>query len=126
MPEEFANRFEGLLQGLEKTLTRFDKALFGNGQPGVVDRMARIEENIDNLLENSKATGEQIKSLASSVSELKGIVQGHTNDLKVHSPQGLLLRKEVITYVILGMAFVHTLLPQELSLWELVKKVFGL
>ena len=148
-------RIEGRMTGVEKELQTLNRVLIGNGQPGVMERMTRAEENIVDITVHTKevlvATGdlakiqaaqtraidsqseqivaqsEQIGDLSGSVRNLADAVKTHCGDDNKHTPKGLLLRKEVLAVFILAVLVIVTIVSSAtVSVWDLVLKYIGL
>jgi hypothetical protein len=118
-------RFEGKLDALQTTTEHLEKILLGNGQPGVLDRLVRIEETVAKNAENSKENTENINKLSKSVSELKESMESHHNNKDLHTYR-VFLRKDIITYVIIGLLVLHSLLPANFSVWTAISKFLGI
>lgn len=152
---EGLGRIEGRMTGVEKELQTLNRVLIGNGQPGVMERMARAEENIVDISVHTKevleATGdlakiqaaqtsaiesqsrqidaqsEQIGDLSESVQTLANSVDGHCGNANLHSAKGLLLRKEVIViFIIAVVVIVSAVSSAKLSAWDMILKYVGL
>ena len=155
MAGEGLGRIEGRMTGIEKELQTLNRVLIGNGQPGVMERMARAEENIDSITMDTKelvgavgdlakvqasqayvvdnlgnqieAQSEQIRELSGSVSTIAEAVGGHCKDSNLHSPKGLLLRKEVIVIFVLAViVIVGIVSTTQMSVWDMILKYIGL
>jgi DNA-binding FrmR family transcriptional regulator len=127
-------RLDIFIQSVTSSLNKIEKVLLiGNGTPSLVERMTRNEENIERLIElvdkNSQLSTSHIEELKKDITtnllEMKLAVQTHCGDANSHTPKGLLLRKDVIFYVVGGFLILHALLPANLNVWELVMKIFG-
>ena len=53
MADNTIGRVEGQLIGITDSLQKIDKALFGNGQPGAMERITRIEETIERVADEN-------------------------------------------------------------------------
>lgn len=124
--EKDIGKLEGIIEGVSISLNRIEKDLHGNGQPGAMQRITRIEENLENLAETVKANSETINTLAQSISELKTISENHNKDEKIHTPKGLIFRKETLLYLILIFLLVHTFIPESVNIWFIISKLIGL
>lgn len=124
--EKDIGKLEGIIEGVSISLNRIEKDLHGNGQPGAMQRITRIEENLENLAETVKANSETINTLAQSISELKTISENHNKDESLHTPKGLIFRKETLIYLILIFLLVHTFIPESVNIWFIISKLIGL
>ena len=124
-------RLEGKLGGVEDELKTLNRLLVGNGQRGVLDRMARVEENIENLSTGVNDVvveqSDQIGELSGSVNTLAQVVEAHCGNESYHTPKGLLLRKEVIAALVVLVVIIVVLAtgPDSLA-WGLVMSYLGL
>lgn len=134
--EENLGRVEGIIQGLNHTIQQLNKSLYGNGQPGILDRQAKLEEIVENLAsriqEDKELEGQMIQELRTiakenrelilrqsekqgvllqGISDLKGLLEDHIKDKSVHTFKSMIFAKENIVWVILGFLVLHSLLP---------------
>lgn len=119
-------KLEGVIEGINNSLSKIEKALYGNGQPGAMTRITRIEENLESLTETVKENTESIKSLAKSIGELKTISENHQKDEKIHTIKGILFRRETLLYIVIICVVVNALIPAGFSLWTLLSGLIGL
>lgn len=112
---------------------RVDKTLFGNGREGIQERVARIEENLTGIKEDVQGVKEDvnelkemISSLSKDFSEFKGDVKTHICNSDLHTVRGLLLKKDILVYFFLAVMIINLIIPADLTLYELVKKLLGL
>lgn len=102
---------------MHETMSRMESKLFGNGTEGLLAATTRIDERLDRLEET-------VDKLAKSVSELKDTVAAHVKD-NCHTPQGLLLKKDVLFAIIGIFLVIHSLIPADVNIWEFIRKLFG-
>jgi len=118
---------------LEEKAEKAEEIFFNNG---LIERVARIEENIIFILENSRLNTsinntilDKIETLDNTflnkVETLDNTFKCHILNKELHSFKGLILNRNTIVWVVLGMTFIHSILPKELDLWELIKKLLG-
>jgi hypothetical protein len=124
--EKDIGKLEGIIEGVSTSLNRIEKDLHGNGQPGAMQRITRIEENLENLAETVKANIDSINTLAQSISELKIISENHNKDTNLHTPKGLIFRKETLLYLILIFLLVHAFIPESVNVWFILSKLIGI
>jgi len=119
-------KLEGVIEGVNSSLIKIEKALYGNGQPGAMTRITKIEENLESLADTVKTNSESIIELSKSISDLKQITLTHSKDEKIHTIKGMLLRKETILFVVIICILVYAIIPNEISLWTIFSKLIGL
>lgn len=110
--EQNASQIMGELKGMCDDINQLTKALLGNGQPGVLDRLTRYEEATKKNGEQIMRTSEQVDKLASSISQLSKIVEGHVSDKDNHGPAMFLKNPKYIGYVILAAILIHSIIEQ--------------
>lgn len=86
---------------------------------GAVDK---LQDEVCDLTKHNKETCSTVKE---AVSNVAASIAQHIADQKVHSAKGLLLRRDVATVVILAFLVMHSLVPQDFSVFDAVRKVFG-
>lgn len=136
-------RLEGEIVGIHKELSTLNRILLGNGQSGLQERLIHSEEVQKQLIENQtinvkaisdlnetiKNTNVMLKestdNLTKSIVELQEIIKDHIKDKSVHSFTGLFLKKDIIIYVALAFLILHSFIPQELNLWNIISKFLG-
>jgi archaellum component FlaC len=118
----------GEINGKLEALYDLKKAINGNGQKGILERLTRTEESLaafieattttsSNSAEERKATIQAIKDLTENVNSLRDIVadtakdqENHVKDQNVHSLK-MFLSKQNIIIVILSFIIMHTIVP---------------
>jgi|MudIll2142460700_1097286.scaffolds.fasta_scaffold05488_4 hypothetical protein len=118
-------RLEGKIDAMSSQVNEIHKALYGNGQAGIENRLTRAEEKFVHITEEREKTRQDLEKILKSVSCLKDLIENHVENADMHTVKGLFFRKEVIPYVILFVVAIHSLLPEGLNLWELIKSIFG-
>lgn len=124
--EKNIGKLEGIIEGIDNSLIKIEKALYGNGQPGAMTRITKIEENLESLSETTKTNNESIGQLAKSVSELKQLVLDHQKDEKIHTIKGILFRKETLLFIVIVCILVNAFMPAGLSLWTILSGLIGI
>jgi seryl-tRNA synthetase len=120
-------RLDGTLQSMNQTLNNLSKVLLlGNGQPSLIERQARIEENMESTTQTLKQVAEKMSELNSTVLALSNCIETHIKDSQVHTAKGLLMRKDVIPFLILVAIVLHSIIPDDLTIWSVLSKFFGL
>jgi hypothetical protein len=125
------------VEEIKKSVDRMDRFLLGNGGSGILDRTTRIEENVrrmekkleDEILRACQGSSNNtilLKGLGDSLNIMKESFLDHIRDDDLHSVQGLLLHKNVISTLIVFIIVVHILLPPELNVFSLILKFLGL
>lgn len=120
-----SDKLEGLLEGLSKDIQALNKHLLGNGQPGVLERTTRMEENLEEVVGAMKSCKENLEKIAEQVSATSKALETHINDNDKHSWR-ILLRRDVLAIIIVGALTLHSLIPADLSIFNLIKGIFGL
>lgn len=94
---------------------------------GVLEEVQRLaaEENIPPQVSNRLVLAAVLK-LSRDVKKLGAATNTHFADDRSHTPKGLLLRKEVLAWLLLFVVGVEALTPPEISVWEIVRKILGL
>ncbi len=119
-------RLEGKIDSMISQLAEIHKAVYGNGQAGIESRLTRAEEKFILITEERAKSRQDIEKFVKSVSELEETLEKHMGNDNIHSVKGLLFRKDIILYIILTFIALHSLIPDTTSLWEIIRKIFGL
>ena len=100
-------RLEQKLEDIDTKVEDINKKLFGNGHPGIIVDQALQQKNIDDLLEKEKKNCETIKSLIES------------------NPNKWLARNwvKIIMIATLFFVLIHSLLPEEMTIWQLLSLI---
>lgn len=139
---------ESKLDVIADTNKKLVDVVYGNGHDGLLQRTVRIEETAHQLVEGQARNAAERKeeaalakeaadesmneskefriTISKAVDEIKALVIDHHKDTKLHTPEGLLLRKNVLLYIMLAFLVIHTLLPHDINVWNLITKFFGL
>lgn len=78
---------------------------------------------VDEIKEDNTKIINEIKA---AIEEIRDSVKEHHNNKELHSLKGLVLRREVFAWVVLGVLVIHALIPKEFDVWELIKHFLGL
>jgi hypothetical protein len=113
MNEKALGEVVGRLEGVCVELKRLNTEMFGNGNPGAVDRLARIETNME-IMARSQA------ELSQSVRKLSSSVNGHVNNKKLHDITTMLLDKRIIS-VFVGGSFLLYELADKVDVWAWIE-----
>lgn len=108
MTDNELGKLMGRMDGQDKLLERIDKALYGNGNPGAMDRLTRIEKNLEQSTELQ--------------AEIQAVIKKHEAKPHVFN---LATNKQAIAIIFLiytGAEIVVANFPQ---LWALIIKVFA-
>ncbi len=140
MEQQQIGNLIGVISGLTENMNRYNTYLFGgDGKPGgLIDRMARIEENMEQIskavLANQTETNqemdelrEMIGILTKNISELTKTIDNHVNDLNKHTVKNLFLAnwKNIVLLGIAVFLVLHSIATQ-LSLDSIIRKILGL
>lgn len=127
---------KGLMTSMIEKMEHFESKLFGNGQKGLIERTNSLEilieaqcsafiKDVEALKDMDHIRGEKIDKLVKSIDALTASVNDHHKDLKIHSLAGM-INVKVIALLVFAVAVINTLIPPDLSLWELLRKLLGL
>jgi hypothetical protein len=120
-------KLEGQIEGIVESLAKLDRLLVGNGQPGAMERITRIEDNIEILVKTNERQSESIDKLAASVSEMKKVMETHTNDKKQHYFITQLMTDKKTAVFIIGGFFILSLIITDFPvIWSFLAKLLGL
>lgn len=118
-------KLEGVIEGLGKEVATLNKMLMGNGQPGIVERTARIEETLENVCEMLGHSKQILFETNKALSSLTDLVKEHHANDEVHSPK-MFLKKEHLAAAVLMFVLLHSILPPDLNVFDLIRKFVGL
>jgi len=122
-------KLTGVLEGIQNSLSRIEKSLYGNGQPGLMERVTRIEENMLEIQEivrsNMDKNDKNSDNVKSDVKAIGDKIDEHIRDNSKHLPKGL-LSKDIAFWALCFIVFINSLIPADLTIYELVKTIFGL
>ncbi len=68
---------------------------------------------------------ESVDDLKKSFDSVKESIILHHADKELHTFRGLLLKRDVLVWVIVGFVVIHSILPREFDLWQIIKNIFG-
>jgi hypothetical protein len=128
----------GEINGKLEALYDLKKAINGNGQKGILERLTRTEEGLaalveattntnNNSVEDRKATTLAINELTKSVCTLQSMMTTHVSDKKSHTLLMFLNKRDMA--IGLGVFIILNSLFQPLTLQgiaDLIVQVFGL
>lgn len=158
------------LDNVEKSTAKTVESLYGDGKPGILERVGKIEVNVQNVLDQSRSNNAAIekvleqadelatkavqeasrlvektetKSLALirqvtndntkiindikvAIEEIKDSVTKHQGDKDLHTFRGLFFKRDILVWVVVGFLFLHSLLPQDVDIWEIIRSILGL
>lgn len=130
---ELKGQMEEMKDVLNRKFDHLDKKLFGNGQPGLVEQTTRNQEQVyelgdklDSVIDSLNKISCDVAALTKSVADLKTVVETHIND-PIHTPKGQFMKhtKQIAILFMIGFVILHTFLPAEFTIWELLKKLLG-
>jgi hypothetical protein len=120
----------GEINGKLETLYDLKKAINGNGQKGILERLTRTEEGLAALVEATTNTNNNslaINELTKSVCTLQSMMTTHVSDKKSHTLLMFLNKRDMA--IGLGVFIILNSLFQPLTLQgiaDLIVQVFGL
>ncbi len=135
---------EAKLDVIADTTSKLVDMVYGNGQDGLFERVIRIEdasiqaqkeavkaaEAAKEAVVEAKQTRTESGSYRVTVTEKLDAIQiavtEHHADKDLHSPKGILLRRNVIMYFMLAFLILHSLIPPNFSVWKAIEKFFGI
>jgi hypothetical protein len=113
MNEKELGEVVGRLEGVCVELKRLNTEMFGNGHPGAVDRLARIETHLDTMVKAQTDLANSLKSLSKSVN-------GHVNNDKLHDIKTMLLDKRIVS-VFVGGSFLLYEVADKVDVWAWIE-----
>lgn len=139
MAEELDSRvgkIEGRLEGRRKEIDKINTTLFGNGRDGLLQTFGRVEQRVESIDGDTSEIKAYMRGLGEDIGEIKGMLKTHIGNKEIHSLGGLLtsiglgkllgLVAAVFAASTLYFIFISTLIPAELSAWEILSKWLGL
>lgn len=123
---EEIGKLAGHMRGVEDRLDLVNKEIYGNGRPGIRERLTRTEESVEQLTKDVAELKDLVSRLASSVGELAKALDKHVADDRVHTVKGLFLNKSIIPWLVLAFVVLHDLVEILPSAQELFRKLVGL
>lgn len=114
----------------QTTLEKLSNAIYGNGRDGLIERTVRIEDGLVHLEEETRKATLELKDfrvvITKELGEIKSLIIIHNIDKDLHTFQGLVFKKTVLIIILLAFIFLHSLIPSNINLWEIVKKIAGI
>lgn len=125
-------------------LENLNDAIYGNGRDGLIERTVRIEDATTQLKEASIQSVEDRKQIAVDIKnaskeskdfrvvitkelgEIKSLIVVHNVNKDLHSFEGLVFKKHILTIILLAFVFLHSLIPDSINLWDILKKIIGI
>jgi hypothetical protein len=93
---------------------------------GLAERTLKIEQAALRLKEEAEAVKEFRAHTTAVLDSIKDSVNSHHCDKSLHSFGGLVLHKNVLTVILVIFLILHSLIPPDLSLFDLIRKLAGL
>jgi hypothetical protein len=122
-------RLEGKIDGLSLQIEHLEKKMLGNGQPGIVQTVAETTKAFELHCAGSEKIFEKIGAnqgkMLEGLERLSDSVDKHHSDKSVHTIWGQITWKAAAILIAM-IAIVTLIIPQELTIWQLVAKLFGL
>jgi len=109
---------------IENATQKITAALYE--RDGLVERTLKIEEAAKRLKEEADAVKDFRTHTTEVLDRIEKSVETHHADKELHTVKGLCLKLPIIGGLFLFVAFVHTIIPPTLNLWDLVSKLLGL
>jgi hypothetical protein len=129
-------RLEGKIDAVSGQIAHLEQKMYGNGQPGLIPTMAEVQKTIELhcadqatdakfIADATRKLSEDISKLTSNVYSLSDSVKQHHGDKSMHTIWGQITWKAAAV-LIAFIAIVTLIIPQELTIWQLIAKLFGL
>jgi hypothetical protein len=122
-------RLEGKIDGLSVQIEHLEKKMLGNGQPGIIQTVSETTKAFELHCAGSEKIFDKISSNQSKMLEglekLSDSVDKHHTDKSVHTIWGQITWKAAAV-IIATIAIITIIVPQEVSVWQLIVKLFGL
>jgi hypothetical protein len=112
------------VETIETATTRITAVIYD--PHGLIERAAKLEEAAVHMKQETLATAEFREQTLTTLNRIEMLIQGHHADKDLHNFKGLVLKLPVISGMFLFVAFIHTIIPPTLNLWQLVEKILGL
>jgi len=124
-------RVDSIAKTVDSMYDKFDHTLFGNGQKGLYEIVKINSINVENLSKQIDDVSKQVSSVSSDLGKLSDLVEAVTNGLQDHinDPKQTFRQiavdnlKTIIFWFVIGFVFLHSILPTNFSLWNLVEKL---
>jgi hypothetical protein len=118
------NAVESITKATDKITTiLYDK-------DGLVVRTARIEDAALQTAAELKRAAEEDRVFREHTTEMldkiAASVEAHHNDKTMHTFLGIVGKRDVLTLILVVFLLVHSLIPPDINVFELVKKLVGL
>jgi len=118
-------RLEGKIDSLKDSVDVLNKKIIGNGQAGLLDRTAVIENCIIERKADADKTDQRLSQIAESLGRLTDSVEKHHADKGQHTIWGQITWKAAAV-IIATIAIIVVVVPRDITIWALIAKLFGL
>lgn len=118
-PDFSLGELRGYISGLRGTVDRVEQILLGDGQPGVVERLIRIEEGVRKLDGITNRLVEQEKQMLG----MERIVQEHLQDKDMHTWR-VWFSQKTISCLIVAYVLVYSILESIPDGWKFLIALF--
>ena len=112
------------VETIEEATAKITSVIYDQG--GLVERTIKIEQAAIAVQTEMDAVGEFRANTTSTLERIEKLIEGHHADKELHSFKGLILKLPILGGMFLFVAFVHTIIPPTLNLWELIEKFLGI
>jgi len=93
---------------------------------GLMERAALLEETAKQLREEADAVKAFRQHTSDILDRIEKSVEAHHTDKGLHTFIGLVGKKDILTLILVIFLVLHSLIPPNVSAWELIRKVAGL
>lgn len=137
--DQTVGRLSGRLEHMLDEMSQVSKLMLGNGQPGVLDRLARLEQKHEALLDvmerhcedSSKREESLMRSIEDTNASVKSVsqsIQKHHDDKTQHSPIMFLSKRWYIFIVVAGFIVLHAIssMLEMTTVWKFLLALVGL
>ena len=127
----------GRVEAQGEKLTELTKAVYGNGRSGLVETTGRIEGRLGLVEERLGALDGRINSvdtkldgLDTKLDTITSLLEKHINDPNLHTLKGLIWHRKIITDIVIAFILfsllLHTIIPSDLVVWDIIKNWLGI
>lgn len=137
--DQTVGRLSGRFEHMLDEMSQVTKLMLGNGQPGVLDRLARLEQKHEALLDVMEqhctdsekreiALVQSIQDTNASVKSVSESIQKHHDDKAQHSPLMFLSKRWYIFLIIAGFIVLHAIssMLEMTTVWKFLLALVGL
>lgn len=125
---------KGKVDAIGEAVDRIEEKLFGNGQPGIMDILSRHDEKLNESLKDRTEIKDNLRKLSDIVATFTNSALSLSENVKdikkmidKSTPNWLLKHwKALVISGVLVFVFLHSILPPNITVWDLLGKILGL